>query len=126
MTNRRRIIVAAGTAAAIASTLAGSALARPEAPQFVQVTEKEWSITLSRTSVAKGKVFVELVNFGTDAHDLVIQSIKKTAKPIAFKQIDPNGRTEKALMLTPGTYRLWCSLPGHRERGMKSTLVVRS
>jgi uncharacterized cupredoxin-like copper-binding protein len=26
--------------------------------------------------------------------------------------------------LEPGTYRLWCSLPEHEEKGMHTTLVV--
>lgn len=126
MTMRTKALTAAAVAAATATAVVGNALAQPSAPQFLQVTEKEWQITLSRASVKKGKVFVELVNFGTDNHDLVLLSNKKGAKPLTFKVIDPNARSEKALTLVAGKYALWCSLPGHKERGMKTTLVVRS
>jgi len=126
MTTRLKALAAATAVAATVTTVAGTALAQPSAPQFLQVTEKEWQITLSRAGVKKGKVFVELVNFGTDNHDLVMLSNKKGSKQIAFKAIEPNARSEKALTLVAGKYALWCSLPGHKARGMKTTLVVRS
>jgi uncharacterized cupredoxin-like copper-binding protein len=120
----RRVTLLAAAACTLAIT--ATAGARPAAPSFVQVTEKEWQITLSRASVKPGKVFVEVVNFGTDAHDLFVLGPKKGAKPVKFPQVDPNGRSEKPLTLAAGRYTLWCSLPGHRERGMKTTLVVRA
>jgi plastocyanin len=123
MSTRLLTLVAALAAALSVAAVAG---ARPAAPSFVQVTEKEWQITLSRTSVKAGKVFVEVVNFGTDAHDLVVLRRKKGAKPVKFPQVDPNERSEKPLTLAAGRYTLWCSLPGHSERGMKTTLVVRA
>jgi uncharacterized cupredoxin-like copper-binding protein len=92
----------------------------------VQVTEKEWQLTLSRASVKKGRVIVEVLNFGTDNHDLVVQGKKKGAKQFRFKVLDPRGRTERSLTLTPGRYALWCSLPQHKQRGMSTTLIVRS
>ncbi len=76
---------------------------------FAQVVEKEFTLTLSRPSVRAGQVSLELVNFGMDAHNLVIKSTKAGSKPITFKQIDPNGRTERTLRLKPGRYSLWCS-----------------
>jgi len=101
------------------------AAADPQGLSFVQVVEKEWRLTLSRTSVRKGQVAIEAVNFGTDAHDLVVQGLKKGAKPVRFRQMDPRGRTERTLRLTAGRYALWCSLPGHKAKGMKATLTVR-
>ena len=38
-------------------------------PPFVQVTEVEYRLTLSRQVVHAGKVSIEVVNFGTDSHD---------------------------------------------------------
>ncbi len=69
---------------------------------------------------------IEAVNFGTDAHDLVVQSKAKGSKPVKFKQMDPRGRTERTLRLPAGRYALWCSLPGHKAKGMKATLTVRA
>jgi uncharacterized cupredoxin-like copper-binding protein len=92
---------------------------------FVQVVEKEFTLTPSRSSVRAGSVSLELINFGMDTHDLVVQSTKTGSKPIRFKQLDPKGRTERTLRLTPGRYTLWCSIAGHKAKGMRTTLLVK-
>jgi plastocyanin len=92
---------------------------------FVQVVQKEFSLTLSRTSVRPGTVSVELVNFGMDGHDLVVLKHAPGAKPIRFTRIDPKTRVDRTLRLTTGRYALWCSIADHRARGMRATLVVR-
>lgn len=112
-------------AAAVAGLAALPASAGTDGLSFVQVVEKEWTLTLSRPSVRAGSVSLELVNFGMDIHDLVVKGTKIGAKPVRFKQLDPRGRTERTLRLTAGRYSLWCSLPGHKARGMHATLVVR-
>ena len=120
----RPALVALVAAAALAAT-ALPASAGTEAESFVQVVEKEWSLVMSRLSVRSGRVTIEAVNFGTDAHDLVVQSKIKGSKPIRFKQMDPRGRTERTLRMKAGRYTLWCSLPGHKTKGMQATLTVR-
>ena len=111
--------------AAVAGVAALPASGGTDAFSFVQVTEKEFTLTLSRQSVRAGSVSLELVNFGMDNHDLVVKGTKVGAKPMRFKQLDPRGRTERTLRLTPGRYSLWCSLSDHKARGMRATLVVR-
>ena len=108
----------------VAAVCALPASGGQDAFSFVQVTEKEFTLTLSRQSVRAGSVSVEVVNFGMDNHDLVIKGTKVGSKPIRFKQLDPRGRAERTLRLTPGRYALWCSLSDHRARGMRATLVV--
>jgi plastocyanin len=109
----------------VAGVCALPASAGSDAFSFVQVTEKEYTLTLSRQSVRAGSVSVELVNFGMDTHDLMVKGAKAGSKTFRFKQLDPRGRTERTLRLTPGRYALWCSLGNHKARGMKATLVVR-
>ena len=112
------------SAAGIAGLAALPAGATSERLSFVQVTEKEFTLTLSRQSVRTGSVSVELVNFGMDNHDLVIKSVKAGSTPIRFKQLAPRGRAERTFRVTPGRYSLWCSISNHRSRGMRATLVV--
>lgn len=117
-------------AVAVVALAAGVVFALPasggrDAFSFVQVTEKEFTLTLSRQSVKAGSASIEVVNFGMDTHDLVVKGTKVGAKTYRFKKLDPRGRTERTLRLTPGRYTLWCSLGDHRARGMKTTLVVR-
>jgi hypothetical protein len=66
---------------------------------FVQVVEKEYTLTPSRPSVRTGSVSLELVNFGMDNHDLVIKSAKPGTTPVRFKQLAPLGRAERTLKL---------------------------
>jgi hypothetical protein len=91
---------------------------------FVQVVEKEYTLTPSRPRVRTGSVSLELVNFGMDNHDLVIKSAKPGTTPVRFKQLAPLGRAERTLKLPVGRYFLWCSVADHRARGMHATLVV--
>ena len=86
-------LVVAIAAAGLAALPAG---ARPNTFSFVQVVEKEFTLTPSRSSVRAGSVSLELVNFGMDTHDLVVQSTKPGSKPLKFKQLDPKGRTERS------------------------------
>ena len=111
--------------AALAGASALPASGGSNALSFVQVTEKEFTLTLSRQSVRAGSVSMEVVNFGMDAHDLMVKGTKVGSKTLRFKQLDRRGRTERTLRLTPGRYALWCSLGDHKARGMKTTLVVR-
>ena len=91
---RLAFVVAAAAIAGLAALPAGAA---PERLSFVQVVEKEFTLTLSRQSVRTGSVSVELVNFGMDNHDLVIKSVKPGSTPIRFKQLAPRGRAERTL-----------------------------
>ena len=67
--------------AALAGVCALPASGGPDAFSFVQVTEKEFTLTLSRQSVRAGSVSVEVVNFGMDNHDLVVKGMKVGSKP---------------------------------------------
>jgi plastocyanin len=90
----------------------------------VQVVEKEYSLTLSRLRVSSGKVVLQLVNFGMDDHDLVIQGTAKGSKPVTFPMLAPGKLETKTLQLAPGKYTLYCSIPGHRALGMAASLTV--
>ena len=93
-------------------------------PVYVQVVEKEYTLTLSRLKVRPGTIIVQAINFGMDNHDLVIQLNAKGAKPIAFKLMAPKERVTKTLHLAAGRYTLSCSVPGHRKYGMVARLTV--
>lgn len=110
------------------TTLVLVPLAPAAPPQRIQVTQDEWFLNLSRQRLKPGKVTIEVVNFGQDAHDLVILRKAKGAKPIRFARQDNflrGGRAERTVTLLAGTYSLWCSLPQHRQRGMFAPLVVK-
>jgi hypothetical protein len=94
------------------------------APSYVQITEKEFTITLSRLRIHEGSAIVGVLNAGMDNHDLVIQSNAKGSKPIRFSQLTPGSHTSRTLKLAPGRYTLWCSIANHRQLGMVAPLTV--
>jgi plastocyanin len=85
----------------------------------------EYSYTLSRPSVAPGELIVELDNQGEDAHNLNLQREGGAEPALEVTETGPLEHRTARFTLTPGTYRLWCSLPTHEEEGMVSTLVVK-
>ena len=96
----------------------------PPPPARVQVVAHEFDLSLSRRSLRQGRAIVELVNFGEDGHDLRLQR-DGGRKVWGTREVEPGGVAQIEGTLPAGRYRLWCSLPGHRERGMAATLVVR-
>jgi hypothetical protein len=120
-----------GLACLGACVLAGVALAVPataSSPSRLLVGGSEYRLTLSRATVKPGRVLIELENRGEDDHDLRLQRItSKPDAPVARWAVTKPGKlSELTLSLRRGRYRLWCSLPGHRELGMRATLRVSS
>jgi hypothetical protein len=114
---------------AICTAIVALALAVPAtaaAPSRLLVGGDEFRLTLSRASVKPGRVLIQLQNRGEDDHDLRLQRItSKPNPPVARWPVTPPGElSDLTLRVSPGRYRLWCSLPGHRELGMKAALRV--
>lgn len=122
-------VAAAATAVAVILPTAPAVAGPPlPAPARLQVVEKEFRLGLSRLAIDRGPAIVGVVNFGQDPHDLVLQRrghAAKPIKPIAVQVVAPGGHFDLETRLAPGTYDLYCSLPGHRDRGMRAVLVVR-
>ena len=85
---------------------------------------EEWSYTLSRPSVSAGELIVELNNMGEDPHNLNIQPQGSADAPLQNPITPSLQQTSRRFTLAAGTYRLWCDLDQHDERGMHATLVV--
>jgi hypothetical protein len=114
--------------AALASTGASAGeRERPRAPARLMVSADEWSLVLSRRSIARGLAIIQFHNRGEDPHDLRIRRIGggRMDRPVGVSEVRPRGLVELDTRLRAGRYRLWCSLPGHRARGMRSLLSVR-
>ena len=83
----------------------------------------EFSLTLSRLQIAPGPAVIELVHAGQDPHDLHIRDASGNDVG-AWSTALPGTHTDNAITLAPGTYTLYCSLPGHEQLGMHATLTV--
>jgi hypothetical protein len=130
MTGRRMITTALLTGLLICA--GGSPVnardgSRPPARMLVYA--QEWSLWPSRSSLPAGRVTVQLWNRGQDAHDLRIRRLGRSGHMVGSTQgvrvTQSGGLSQANWKLGPGTYMLYCSMPGHYARGMHTRLVVR-
>ena len=93
-------------------------------PHTLGVAASEFHFALTRTTVGAGAVTIQLRNSGEDGHDLHVAALDGT--PIAAWDELPAEApaVTKTVTLAPGSYRLYCSLPGHAELGMDTRLNV--
>ena len=84
----------------------------------------EYSYTLSRPEVSAGEVIVELNNQGEDPHNLVLEHEGTEDPDLEIPSTPSLSQASSRLALSPGTYRLYCSLYKHEAKGMQATLVV--
>ena len=95
------------------------------APARLLVTGNEYSLVLSRLSIRRGQALIQFQNRGEDPHDLRLRRIGSATRTVSVPEVRPGGLVEIDKRLRAGRYRLWCSLPGHRELGMRAQLRVR-
>jgi plastocyanin len=84
----------------------------------------EYSYTLSRPEVSSGEVIIELNNQGEDPHNLVLEHEGTEDPKLEIPSTASLTQASSRLSLSPGTYRLYCSLYKHEAKGMEATLVV--
>src|SRR5205085_2748551 len=128
MTVRRGLVAAALAALTAVPVAIPVAMAHAQrSPSRLLVAAEEWSLVLSRSSVAPGEAIIQFQNRGEDPHDLRIRPIGAVGSlgAVGVGEVRPSGLQTVKLRLAPGRYRLWCSHPGHRAKGMRAVLRVR-
>ncbi len=119
------LTVGASTSASSGSSTASSASSNSGSSggaTSISVTEKEFSITPSTVTAPAGKITFEIKNTGAVAHDIGVD-INGTVK--ASPLVQPGkSETWSVTIDTPGTYQFFCTVPGHKEAGMKGTLTI--
>ena len=116
-------LLAACGGTSTANTPTPSAASSPSAVGTkVGVTEKEFSITLDRTSFSPGKYSFAIQNQGKYPHNLKISGPGVTS---AGSSVMTGGQSGSlTVTLQKGTYQLWCGVPGHKDKGMATTITV--
>ena len=117
MPELRRIPAVVALVLAAGAALVGVGAATSAAPARLQVTEKEYTLTLSRLSVRKGQAIVQVLNFGMDNHDLVIQGKAKGSKPVRFALLDAGAHATKTLNSRRASTRCGARSPATRAGG---------
>lgn len=77
--------------------------------------------TKSLTAKA-GKVTIDFSNSAPLSHNVTIES--SSGSVVGSTPTFQGGTKTLSLNLKPGTYKFFCSVPGHRQAGMEGTLVV--
>jgi plastocyanin len=78
----------------------------------------------SNTAEAEaGTVDLEFNNPQSTGHDVAIED--SGGKVIGETEIVSEGGSATSVELKPGTYKFFCTIPGHREAGMEGTLTVK-
>lgn len=75
-----------------------------------------------KATAPAGKLTIRSQNKSSVGHNIAIEGSGVDAKG---KVVKNGGVSEVTVDLKPGTYTFYCSVPGHREGGMKGTLTVR-
>jgi hypothetical protein len=118
---RRLAVVSAGALALVPLAPA----AAPLLPARTQVSADEFTLAVSRASFRAGPAIVELVNYGEDDHDLALRRIGGT-RTYRIGIVRPGKTGVLETRLRAGRFVLWCTLAGHRSRGMRATVRVTS
>jgi plastocyanin len=74
-------------------------------------------------SAKAGKVSVDFTNSSSLPHNVTIES--SSGEKVGATPTFSGGSKSLAVNLKPGTYKFFCSVPGHRQAGMEGTLTVK-
>jgi uncharacterized cupredoxin-like copper-binding protein len=99
--------------------------AKGESAKTVKVEEGEFFVKLQDgKQLAPAKYRFNAVNTGKIQHDLAIEG-KGLPKEPKTPLIDPGKSAPLNVDLKPGNYKLYCTVPGHEQSGMRSNVTVR-
>jgi plastocyanin len=93
----------------------------PKGGGTVTIGETEYKLIPAHATARAGAVSVVAKNTGTIVHTLEVEGNgveKKTG------DISPGSSATLKASLKPGTYKMYCTVSGHKGLGMKGTLVV--
>ncbi len=79
------------------------------------------SYTSKQLSTKAGKVTIDFTNASPVEHDVAIE---QGTSVLGSTPVFTGGSKKLTLNLKPGTYKFFCTVPGHRQAGMEGTLTV--
>ncbi|MBI2983166.1 MAG: cupredoxin domain-containing protein [Chloroflexi bacterium] len=118
---RRIALAAVALLGILVAACGGGAAATTAAGGTIKLTLTEFKYSSPTIELkADEKATLELKNAGTVEHDfkIAVAGVEVLIQPgkSATRTIGP---------LKPGTYEFFCSVPGHKDAGMKGQLVVK-
>jgi uncharacterized cupredoxin-like copper-binding protein len=108
--------------------------AAPAAVRTVKVKLGEMWVRPQYTRVGAGKVTFEASNSGRVAHELMVERMplkmdgpgrpNEEAAQGMIEDMEPGASGKMTLKLTPGSYVLFCNVPGHYAAGQHARFTV--
>lgn len=86
-------------------------------------SEGQLAYSATSLSAKAGKVSIDFTNNAPLSHDVTVES--SSGSVVGATPTFQGGSKTLSLSLKPGTYKFFCSVPGHRQAGMEGTLVVK-
>jgi plastocyanin len=121
------------TSAAETPTTSSSAASSTPAPASSEGAEQKLSLeanpegqlkyNTTSLSAKAGKVSIDFANTAPVGHNVTIAS--SSGAVVGATPTFQGGSKTVSLNLKPGTYKFYCSVPGHRMAGMEGTLTVK-
>ncbi len=90
--------------------------------KFEAAPNGQLAYTTTQVSTKAGKVTIEFDNEQSMPHDVAIED--SNGDLVGKTDVITESSATTTVDLKPGTYKFYCSVPGHREAGMEGTLTV--
>ncbi|HET7444905.1 MAG TPA: plastocyanin/azurin family copper-binding protein [Solirubrobacterales bacterium] len=89
----------------------------------ISAAESELKFEETELTSKPGKVTIDFTNPSSIPHDVKIED--EAGEELGGTETIAKEEESATVELPPGTYKFFCSVPGHREAGMEGTLVVK-
>ena len=115
----------AATSSSSATTSSSAAAPAPAAGSTLSLAaNSEGLLKFDKTTLTAkaGSVSISFTNMATLSHNLTVASASGAV--VGATATFQGGTKVLALNLKPGTYKFYCTVPGHRAAGMEGTLTA--
>jgi plastocyanin len=111
--------------ATTAATTQSTAAAPAASGGLSIAADPEGQLKYDKTSLTakSGSVAIDFTNKAPLPHNVTVES--SSGSTVGATPTFQGGSKKLTLNLKPGTYKFYCSVPGHRQAGMEGTLVVK-
>jgi len=104
------------------SSSSGGTTAKGETLSLEANREGELKYNKTSLTAKAGNVSIDFTNMASLSHNVTVESSSGTV--VGAIPTFQGGTKTLSLNLKPGTYKFFCSVPGHRMAGMEGTLTV--
>ncbi len=113
------------TAATTPSAATSSTPAAAGVQKLSLSANPEGQLTYNTTSLSanSGPIAIDFTNMSPVGHNVTVAS--SSGAVVGTTPTFQGGSKSLALNLKPGTYKFYCTVPGHRQAGMEGTLTVK-